>query len=607
MADAPFVSYAQHGEDVVLWRALGGRDGVTYVDVGAFHPSDDSVTRALYERGWRGVNIEAQPDRLAAFEEQRPQDTNLAVAIGDEDGTVTLTLPGNPGWASTLSPEETGADPASETVEVPVRRLDTLLPELGIEHVDVLKIDVEGAEPAVVRGLLGGAVRPVVCVVEGEAPGLGRAAGDEAVRLLVEAGYTHCMFDGLNHYLTTDADLVEPLSVPASPVDGHVTDLVHRLLREREDFHRTIAALASDNLALRAATTGRSATPPSAASGTADTPGTPGTAATPVGDHGAGRTPPRAAGPSSAPTAVTEEPEFEGGDLPLPTDDTAGVDAGLAVATAALPDQPAAGPLGLPAPAPTLVPAATRRARRRATVLRLLAGPVPTLPVRPPGASARRIEPAALLGLPAADVVAQLYSTVLGRPADPEGLAAWAGRVDAGEHPLVVARALASSDEARHQPAPVRTAIEADLDRWAAQVALEDLGVSTHHPAALGRPGSLAHEIFVMALYEVALQRSPSDAELRFEADKLAAGTGREWLLRSYADRPEARARLLGRQPRGLRSTLRTWRDRRTYLEAFRTLVTAAESRQISRLLLDPSLGPASRGAGLPADLPEER
>ncbi|HUX70817.1 MAG TPA: FkbM family methyltransferase, partial [Cellulomonadaceae bacterium] len=88
----PFVSYAQNGEDVILWRTLGNRGSCVYVDVGAFHPTYDSVTRALYERGWRGVNIEPQPDRLAAFEAERPEDVNLSLAIGDEDGTALLSL-----------------------------------------------------------------------------------------------------------------------------------------------------------------------------------------------------------------------------------------------------------------------------------------------------------------------------------------------------------------------------------------------------------------------------------------------------------------------------------------------------------------------------------
>jgi FkbM family methyltransferase len=219
-----FESYSQHGEDVVLWRALGHRPDVVYVDVGAFHHTNDSVTRALYERGWRGVNIEPNAELVALFERERPQDVNVVAAVGDHEGTILLRRGREPGWSTTVEGPgvEAVVDPDSEALEVPLRRLDSILAEAGIDRVDVVKIDVEGAEVAVVRGMLDGGVRPTVCVVEGVSPALGRGPGDEAVQLLVDAGYTHCMFDGINHWLTLDEELVPALSVPANPLDGFV-------------------------------------------------------------------------------------------------------------------------------------------------------------------------------------------------------------------------------------------------------------------------------------------------------------------------------------------------------------------------------------------------
>src|SRR5439155_647679 len=53
-----FVSYAQNGEDFTLWCALHDVDAGTYIDIGAYDPDIDSVTRAFYDRGWSGINIE---------------------------------------------------------------------------------------------------------------------------------------------------------------------------------------------------------------------------------------------------------------------------------------------------------------------------------------------------------------------------------------------------------------------------------------------------------------------------------------------------------------------------------------------------------------------
>ena len=62
------ISYAQNGEDVRIWHAFGPRPelgdppGLTYVEVGANEPRDMSLTAALYDLGWRGLLIEADPE-----------------------------------------------------------------------------------------------------------------------------------------------------------------------------------------------------------------------------------------------------------------------------------------------------------------------------------------------------------------------------------------------------------------------------------------------------------------------------------------------------------------------------------------------------------------
>ena len=548
-----FVSYAQHGEDVILWRALGDREGGFYVDVGAFHPTYDSVTRALYERGWHGINIEPQPDRLEAFERERPEDTNLSVAIGDQDGTATLKLPENPGWASLLDPLVTGIDTKTvRTLQVPIRRLDTLLPELGVEHVDILKIDVEGAEPAVVRGLIESPIRPLVCVVEGVAPGIGRAAGDEAVALLVEAGYLHCLFDGLNHYLTTDPTLQPALSTPANPIDGYQTDLVDRLLRERQDLQSTIAALDDDNRALR------SVLAPASLADTEQV-STERPWITPAGaapEDGDGRT------------------ELVLSDLPLPMPHVPG--------SGSEPD------LLIPAPTPSSLDLdpAVRAGRRRTTFQRLLQvdpAPPPSVTDAPPA----HLLTLAVTELAPVEAISVLYRAVLRREADPDGLVGWTNRLEQG-HPLLdIAHELAGCTEALGLSPGHRARTLSDLKAWESLVSLTELGVAAWHPDRTYTPGFIAHEIFVGALFEVALERHPTLAEARTEIAKLVAGTGRERLLRAYAARPEVKVRLLGNTAPGLRGRLRRMQAALQHVETFRALVVAAEGRQITQLLVD--------------------
>jgi len=85
-----FISYAQNFEDVMLYRALKDVQHGFYIDVGAQDPEVDSVTRAFYDRGWHGINIEPVQHWFEKLERDRPHDINLRVAVSDHEGELTL-------------------------------------------------------------------------------------------------------------------------------------------------------------------------------------------------------------------------------------------------------------------------------------------------------------------------------------------------------------------------------------------------------------------------------------------------------------------------------------------------------------------------------------
>jgi FkbM family methyltransferase len=244
----PNVSYAQNREDVLLGRALPGAAGF-YIDVGAADPVELSVTKWFYDRGWSGVNVEPQPGYFAALSAARPRDVNLNALVSDAPREVTFyEFPDHPLLSTPDAAVAAKYRAAGERVEpraVPAVTLAEVCERHARGPIDFLKIDVEGHEPAVLRGADFTRWRPVVLVVEAtEAESqVPNHHGWEG--LVLAADYRFAAFDGLNRYYVRaeDADrLVPVLRVPVNLFDEYVP--VDRV-REREAWERERADAAA--------------------------------------------------------------------------------------------------------------------------------------------------------------------------------------------------------------------------------------------------------------------------------------------------------------------------------------------------------------------------
>lgn len=225
----PFVSYAQNSEDVLLWRALGHIKHGYYIDVGANDPVEHSVTKAFYDAGWSGISIEPLPVYHQAFLDQRPRDVNLAIAAGAVDGELTLyDVPAVRGWAS---PEESVAalhrSEGHEVAEitVPVRTLAAVCAEHVKGEIHFLKIDVEGFEGEVLRGMDFARWRPWVLVIEATLPNSRSTNHDAWEHLVVGQRYRYAWFDGLNRYYVAEehAELLARLDIQPNVFDGFIS------------------------------------------------------------------------------------------------------------------------------------------------------------------------------------------------------------------------------------------------------------------------------------------------------------------------------------------------------------------------------------------------
>ena len=94
------ISYAQNFEDVMLWRALKHIENGFYIDVGAAWPDEGSVTKAFYDLGWHGINVEPNPEFHRRLQEQRLRDINLRKALADRSGRMIINYIDNPGLST---------------------------------------------------------------------------------------------------------------------------------------------------------------------------------------------------------------------------------------------------------------------------------------------------------------------------------------------------------------------------------------------------------------------------------------------------------------------------------------------------------------------------
>jgi FkbM family methyltransferase len=60
-------SYSQYGEDIYILRAVESIPGGRLLDLGAWHPTQLSNSRALLEAGWKGILVECSPGPMQAL------------------------------------------------------------------------------------------------------------------------------------------------------------------------------------------------------------------------------------------------------------------------------------------------------------------------------------------------------------------------------------------------------------------------------------------------------------------------------------------------------------------------------------------------------------
>ncbi|NLS00665.1 FkbM family methyltransferase [Rhizobium sp. P38BS-XIX] len=166
--------YSHFGEDQIVSFLFGEqKTGGLYFDVGCYHPSLFSNTYFFYQRGWRGVLVDANPFMINLCRAERPEDTALNFAIGGENGMATLYKFNDWGSSNTIDPNfrdsiATGQNvQVTETVDVAMITLNSLFASYtNGQDIDFLNIDIENVDYVALSGNDWSLFRPKVIAIE---------------------------------------------------------------------------------------------------------------------------------------------------------------------------------------------------------------------------------------------------------------------------------------------------------------------------------------------------------------------------------------------------------------------------------------------------------
>lgn len=155
------------GTDISFEVALVGDYGLT---IHAFDPTPRSV---------RWLSTQEVPEVLI----------HIPVATAGHDGFIMLHAPTAEEHVSYSPYRHSGAD--GDTVQVPAKRIPTLMNELGHDRLSLLKMDIEGSEYGVLRDIINARIEVDQLLVEfhHRFDGISAKATRDAINIIRGAGY----------------------------------------------------------------------------------------------------------------------------------------------------------------------------------------------------------------------------------------------------------------------------------------------------------------------------------------------------------------------------------------------------------------------------------
>ena len=150
-------SYAMDGEDIAIDLFNQKKNNGFYVDIGAHHPIQRNNTHLLFNKGWKGINIDVNQFSIDLFNFLRPNDLNLQVAVSDKEGDISFFYQKKFSQLNTTDKKiaEENFNGKFQERKVKCQTIKNILDNSKYKNkkIDFLNIDVDGAEMKVLETL----------------------------------------------------------------------------------------------------------------------------------------------------------------------------------------------------------------------------------------------------------------------------------------------------------------------------------------------------------------------------------------------------------------------------------------------------------------------
>ena len=163
-------SYSMDSEDLVIANYFKHKPKGFYIDVGCYHPIHWNNTFLLYKKGWNGINIDIHNFSIDLFNYLRPNDINYNFAVSNKNELINMYFQKELSQISTIEYEQAKKAFQGKIKEKKIQALtlDEIITfsKLDNKKIDLLDIDVEGADFKVLQGLSFEKFRPELICVE---------------------------------------------------------------------------------------------------------------------------------------------------------------------------------------------------------------------------------------------------------------------------------------------------------------------------------------------------------------------------------------------------------------------------------------------------------